>query len=182
MLKIEEHVPWLRIVIGLDFVTLPWLKRILHEKLYTPEDGKELYKFLGKYRAKFEEKGIKGSQREKLFPKGKAKTDEADFDITLYGFIIKVIAEHTQKNIQKDIKIIDNLLSLRNRLKHKGNTKMNEKEFKNQWKEMLTFLKENGFDVNSISSLKTDVLLSPKYVESVISFLMEGNMGFLVFE
>ena len=59
---------------------------------------------------------------------------------------------------------------------------MNEKEFKNQWKEMLTFLKENGFDVNSISSLKTDVLLSPKYVESVISFLMEGNMGFLVFE
>ena len=179
---LEKFLPWLRIVVGLDLIALPWLKRILQEKLGAPEDGKKLYKYLEEYQAKFEEEGIKPSQTEKLFPKDEAKTDETKFDITLYGFIIRTIAKHTQTNIQEDIKVVNSIVNFRNRMKHMGNKKMNEQEFKKQWKEIVTFFHQNGFNVNVISSLKSDVLLSPKYVESVIVFLLEGNVSFLVFK
>lgn len=177
---LKDYLPWLRLVVALDRVALPWFKDILHDKLNAPEDASDLYKYLQDYKAGFKEQNINFQQERKLFPKDKIKTDETIFDVTLYGFIIKVIAVCQNESIQD--RVINQLLEKRNELLHMGNKIMSEQAFNNEWKKMTIFFRENKFNLDRISSLKTDPLLSQKYVDMVFLFLIEGNVWFLVFK
>lgn len=50
---------------------------------------------------------------------------------------------------------------------------MDENEFKKLWKEVLKVFSDNKLNVNSISSLKTDVLISPKQIEKLFTIVFQ---------
>ena len=94
----EQLQNWLRIVVCLDIFGLPALKNILHDEIGAPEDGKELYLYLHKFKSAFKQEKISEDQKQKLFPLSNI-TDEDEFDISLYSLIINTIIKYDKRKI-----------------------------------------------------------------------------------
>lgn len=176
----EQHQNWLRIVLCLDFVGLPALKRILHDEIGAPEDGKKLYIYLYQFKSSFEQEEISADQREKILPISKI-TDTDKFDITLYSLIINNIIKCNKLKIQTNRKFIYGLKNFRNRIYHMGDKKMEEADFEREWSLVIRFFHcYNKFNTKSVTSLKTDSLISSKYMERIIFIFIQGNLLFFM--
>lgn len=175
----EQHQNWLRIVVCLDVVGLPALKSILHVEIGAPEDGKKLYIYLDQFTSAFEQEGISADQKKKLFPSCNI-TDEDKFDITLYSLIINTIIKFKKLKIQTNRKFIYGLRNLRNRIYHMGDKKIEQVDFETEWNLMIRFFHcYIKFYTESVTSLKTDSLISSKYMERIIFIYVQGNLSFL---
>ena len=62
-----------------------------------------------------------------------------------------------------------------------GDKKMEEVDFEREWNLVIRFFHGyNKCNSKSVTSLKTDSLTSPKYIERMIFILSEGNLSFFM--
>ena len=126
-------------------------------------DGADIYQKLEPHEGEIKKMGI--FQQKILLPSSKV-IDTTNLDLSLYTFIIRLL------DTAKEYPLIEKLRSMRNRLYHmsEGERDMLEEQFNDCWDQISQLLTDLGYNMNLLSSLKTDDHLS----EGCLKDLQEG--------
>ena len=148
------HVRWFRLEILLDHYGKEILKKIFHRNIRAPDNGiKDLYNFLLKFENTLQ---IYPEEYIKLFPTS-GITYEEEFDISLFGRIIRTILCIYRKNknndfsqqdlihIKKDINFTNMIMNWRNMLYHEGDKDITEIKFEEWWYKILSRLSSQTY-------------------------------------
>ena len=140
----NRYEKWLRLMTVVHHSGKEICYNLLFTKRRLPTDGKSLFNFL-----KINEKRINPDEHQKsiLYPPNE-KTDPFEFDIPLYTKIIQGYYGRYYYSLVKDLR------TLRNKMFHKGNAELTEKEFKDLWEEISRILQSHDFDMDSVAKLK----------------------------
>ena len=171
----KRYEKWLRLITLVHHAGKEICYNLLFIKRKLPTNGRTLYDFL-----KVNDTRIKpeGKQKDVLYPQNR-NTDMNEFDIPLYTKIIQGLYGLHYCTLVGDLR------ALRNKLFHKGNTDLTEKEFKDLWEQTSKKLESHEFDMRSVAGLKEcdfDQLQEyKKPLRNCIEILIQGNKEWFVF-
>ena len=161
----EKNGNWLRLVTLIDYAGVHLCKEVLHAKEGLPTDGAKLYQRLGAYNIQ----RLNGTQREIVFPKTK-KTDEDEFDLTLYTHLIQQMFPSRYNNL------ITTLRGIRNDMYHMANKEISEVNFQIWWDRICVELQKHGFN-EPVDELKTGYLPSIKTIKKILDTIVRHCQG-----
>ena len=140
----KRYEKWLRLITLVHHAGKEICYKLLFIERKLPTNGELLYEFL-----EINKERIKPDKNQKvvLYPQNR-NTDISEFDVSLYTKVIQGLYGWYYQDLLK------NLRMLRNRLFHKGRTKLTVEEFRDLWEEASNILESHKFNMESVAGLK----------------------------